>query len=337
MPQDLLRTTQELAAVRRLAGEPVAEVIKQKGHPKIFMNVDLTIGGYRIRLEEPKNRHISYWPHSSFEPFSHCNESPELHFEINVCNELPSFSHQGLLFDSNHGLWKLYGSEKGYYLETFNPLSKKPYTRSLISLDYSRVQVFVREMRETKTGQVGWRPLEIINPTVELCLLTRLARDGGLQLHAAGMKIDLEGFIFTGPSGAGKSTISGFFISKGAFGLSDETLLLRKIENEFVIFGTPWPGEGHVTGDGNATLRAVYFIRHGSGSHQLKRLSALETHLLLWKQLFLPLWDAEALEKTAQICGDLSQEVDCFDLAFLKNADVVEFIQGRRNFATVKF
>ena len=68
---------------------------------------------------------------------------------------------------------------------------------------------------------------------MELCLLTQLARHGGVLLHAAGVVWEGVGLIFTGPSEAGKSTLSEFYLARGAAVLSDERIIIRQIGDTF--------------------------------------------------------------------------------------------------------
>ena len=70
--------------------------------------------------------------------------------------------------------------------------------------------------------------MHLFNPIVEVCLLSRLALDGGLLLHAAGIAVQDQGYVFTGASGTGKSTIAQLFADQGALILSDERVILRQ-------------------------------------------------------------------------------------------------------------
>jgi len=59
----------------------------------------------------------------------------------------------------------------------------------------------------------------------------------GLVLHAAGIVRDNKAFVFIGPSGAGKSTVSR--LSTGKIVLSDELVVLKKVNREYKAFPTP--------------------------------------------------------------------------------------------------
>jgi hypothetical protein len=180
------------------------------------------------------------------------------------------------------------------------------------------------------TTHMGWEPLHIINPIVEACLLTRLARDGGLLLHAAGILTEQGGLAFTGESGAGKSTISDLYAARGACVLSDERIILRRVEGGVQVFGTPWPGTGRHARNQQGPLRGLFHVRHGKDGHVLRRMPPSAAAPVLLPQCFLPHWDRAAMDGTLAFLGAVVETVDCFELAFVKTPDVVEFLDEQR-------
>src|SRR5438132_7633402 len=239
------------------------------------MKTDLQIGQYRIRLHEHEDHPCFLWPILPFVPFLvQSNGPPDLDFKVTVTKHLPELPRGRLIFDSSHGLWKLYEAESGFLLESPDTHTLEPYSRALISRDFSRFEVWVRRHDALWEHRVAWEPLKIINPIVEVCLTTKLAREGGLLLHAAGVLTEHSGWVFSGPSGAGKSTLSDWFAARGACVLSDERLILRKVAGETLICGTPWPGTGRQAKNRSGPLTALYCIRHGEGTHALRRLPA---------------------------------------------------------------
>ena len=170
--------------------------------------------------------------------------------------------------------------------------------------------------------------MKILNPIVEVCLLTRLAREGGLLLHSAGVLSLTEGYIFTGASGAGKSTLSGFFDTRGASVLSDERMIIRKNGDAFVIYGTPWVGSGAYAKSDSGLLTGLFCISHGP-QHQLESLSPTTVLSFLLPQCFLPHWDRTGMESTLRFLSDLIAHVPCQRLAFAKHPDVVDYVQSQ--------
>ena len=291
------------------------------------MNIDLHIAGYRIRLTEAQDHPSISWPLHPFGSFlDRSDHHPDIELAIAVVEELPTISHGPLHFDACHGLWRLYEAEAGLLLESLDTQTHQPCARALITTDFSHVDVWTRG--EEAGSVLGWVPMKILNPIVEVCLLTRLAREGGLLLHSAGILSLTGGFIFTGASGAGKSTLSGFFDARGASVLSDERMIIRKSGDAFVIHGTPWVGSGAYAKNESGPLTELFCISHGP-QHQIESLPPGAVLALILPQCFLPHWDRTAMESTLAFLSDLIAHVPCQRLAFTKHHDVVDYVQNQ--------
>jgi hypothetical protein len=291
------------------------------------MRINLQIANYWIRLTEAQDCPAFSWPLHPFGAFlDRSDHHPDIEITITVVEELPNFSQEPLQFDACHGLWRLYAIDKGLLLESLDTKTHQPCTRALINEDFSHVDVW---MRGEELGSVrGWVPMKILNPLVEVCLLTRLAREGGLLLHSAGILSPTGGYIFTGQSGAGKSTLSEFFDTCGATVLSDERMIIRKNGAAFSIHGTPWVGSGAFARNESGLLTALFCIRHGA-QHQIENLTPGAVLALILPQCFLPHWDRAAMESTMAFLSDLIVHVPCQRLTFAKQPDVVDYIQSQ--------
>lgn len=308
------------------------------------MRIDLQIGGYAIRLDEAEGHACPAWPFSTFEPFvrnhmapdskkgdRHHSEmepvpAPDIAMTVRVVQRLPEIPHGPLLYDACHGLWKWHEADAGYLLESPDRSTREPEALALVSADIASAVVWVLAQPATETTQMRWEPLHVINPIVEACLLTRLARDGGLLLHAAGLLTAQGGLAFTGASGAGKSTISDFYAARGARVLSDERVILRMVEGAMQVFGTPWPGTGRHARNQHAPLTGLFCIRHGKNGHALRRMPANTAASFILQQCFLPHWDRLALDNTLAFLGTLIERIPCYELAFVKSPDVVDYL-----------
>ena len=291
------------------------------------MNIYLHIAGYRIRLTEAQDYPAISWPLHPFGSFLDRSDAhPGIDLAITVVEELPNLSHGPLHFDACQGLWRLYEAGSGLLLESLDTATHQPCARALITKDFSHVDVWTRR---DEIGSVrSWVPMKILNPIVEVCLLTRLAREGGLLLHSAGVIASTGGYIFTGASGAGKSTLSGFFDARGASVLSDERMIIRKDGEAFVIHGTPWVGSGAYAKNESGFLTELFCIGHGP-QHQIESLPPGELLARILPQCFLPHWDRTAMESTLAFLSDLIAHIPCRRLTCAKHSDVVDYIQNQ--------
>lgn len=276
-------------------------------------------------MEEPNNYHSVAWPMSPFDRFlTVSHPSPHISLDVRIVRELPVFARASVRFDACHGLWTLFESDAGFVLECLDTQTLRPRILATLSPDFSTVQAFVLE--QTVEGMTGWVPMQILNPIVELCLVTRVARDGGIVLHSAGVLSPKGGYIFTGPSGAGKSTLAQLLAEAGASVLSDERMIVRRSGDGVDAYGTPWVGSGQYAKNASGPVTGLYCIRHGSQSHRIETMNPGAIMSAILQQCFLPHWDREAMDSTLAFLSDFVRQIPCRSLAFLKQPDIVDYL-----------
>ncbi len=292
------------------------------------MKINLEIGGCHIQLDEGLDHKLGTWPLKPFGSFlTGKDSSPDLLVEVKVTETLPSLPHGSLRFDACHGLWKLYEAGSGFVLISADTESLRPRCEATVTADFSRVRVWTSK-HNTLAG-TKWTPMHVINPIVEVCLLTKLAREGGILLHAMGALVGKDGWVFTGASGAGKSTLSGMFSSRGAAILSDERIIIKGVQDTFLLYGTPWVGMGQYGQNLSGVLTALFCISHGRDQHVVEGVTRRSLIHFLLEQCFLPYWDRQAMDRTLSTITDVADRIPCNALAFLKNPNIVDFLAAR--------
>ncbi len=293
------------------------------------MRFTIEIGGYRIAVHEPNGYPCLVWPIRPFEAFLvDAHQPADITVEVSIVPTLPDLPMDRLRFDSNHGHWKLFEAPEGLILDSASPKTLTSRARARLSPDYRRVQAWV--LPDLQNGQVGWSPMHLFNPVLEVCLLSILAREGGFLLHASGLVYQGNGLVFTGASGTGKSTLAGWFAGAGALVLSDERMILRRDPDSVRMFGTPWIGSGSFAANASASLSRLFCISHGRGEHRFESLPASRIVSFLLQQTFLPYWDRTAMDTTLDSLASLTQQVPCVSLACLKNPNVVDAIMDHQ-------
>lgn len=293
---------------------------------RMDMDLAVRIGDHLVLLQEPHGYPCLTWPLRPFERFLAAGAEPELHVTVTVTLPLPEFSPGTIRFDAAHGRWILYEAGEALYFESLDPKTMQPRVRAWISSDFRSVRAWI--LPDLQHGQVGWSPMQLINPLVEVCLLSRIGRSGGLLLHAAGLSYGGQGYVFLGESGAGKSTIAELFAARGATVLSDERVILGTRGTELFMYGTPWVGSGNYAKNDSAPISNIFEISHGADRHVLAPLPPATYAARVLRQAILPYWDRLALDKTLGFVASLVSAVPCHTLAFLKSADIVEFIEA---------
>lgn len=92
-------------------------------------------------------------------------------------------------------------------------------------------------------------------------------KHGGIMLHASAISYKGMGLIFSAPSGTGKSTHSALW--KSCFNndvvyINDDKPIIKKEENEFFVYGSPWSGKTDLHTNSRAKIKAIVFLERAS-------------------------------------------------------------------------
>jgi len=114
-----------------------------------------------------------------------------------------------------------------------------------------------------------------------------LAEQGGFLVHAASALRSGQGYLFAGVSGAGKTTVARL-APPDATVLTDEISYIRRQEDGYRAYGTPFAGELARVGENVwAPLKGIYLLEKGKSNGtrpvgQLAAARALLRHILFF-------------------------------------------------------
>ena len=295
------------------------------------MDIFMEIGGYRVSLKEPMDRQCFIWPNKRFEPFLTPRSGySDITITVRITKTLPTLNKGELIFDSGVGLWKLYdNASDGFLIESCLPGSGRLLSQSKVSRDFSSIQATLREVRPKNSTRTGWTPNNFLNPILETVLQLKLAREGGVILHSSAVLTGEEALLFCGPSGAGKSTIADFFLDRGYTVLNDERVIIRKTNDNFTAFGTPWTGSSDLFCNRHGKLKNLFLLRQGQTSHEINQVSQPQMIAALMQQTYLPYWDAVGMSRIADFFQEITETRGCLGLSFVKSPDVVDFLNEK--------
>jgi len=163
-------------------------------------------------------------------------------------------------------------------------------------------------------------------PLDEVLMMNWLSRGWGIMMHACGVSDNGQSLIFSGTSGAGKSTVADIWkaeISKlesrcikpsdNTILLSDDRVIIRKIDGRFFVFGTPWHGDSKVCSPEDAPLDKIFFLQQAR-ENKVKKIDPIKAASRLIVCSFSPFWDKEGMEFTLNYCAELAQKIPCYEL-----------------------
>jgi hypothetical protein len=145
-------------------------------------------------------------------------------------------------------------------------------------------------------------------------------RDGAL-IHSSGVDFHGRGYMLSGKSGAGKSTISRRFALAGHEVLSDDRIIVRKIDGELRMFGTPWSGEAGIAVNKDLPLHGIFFLHQGV-ENLIKKITPAEAMERLVPVTSIPWYDKSVLSNVLTFCGDIVSACPAYDLVFRRDIDV---------------
>ena len=268
-------------------------------------------------LSEPQSS--IYAPFITDQPVQHTGS-----VTIDVNLEIEDFpSPEGLaeIFKGN-GSWSMFMRGGEYYL-SLNPDAvdgSECITCFEMPLEKAIVYCAKMDISEVEGTRMVRNPFTY--PLDQLLLTFALAQRNGAVIHSSGVDFHGRGFLFSGRSGAGKSTLSRSFASKGYEVLSDDRIAVRRIDNSFRIFGTPWSGEAGIARNKDLPLDGIFFIRHGT-EHVIKKITPSEAVERLMPVTSIPWFDEKIMLSVLSFCEDVVSHVPAYELSFKPDNGVV--------------
>jgi hypothetical protein len=223
--------------------------------------------------------------------------------------------------------WQLYHVDGQHVITMSSPVAgPQPYGIAVFSDDFRQGTVYNRPVRlETKPDPFVQHPLSY--PLDEVLLVSLLARERGLLMHACAIDVDGRGYLFAGNSTHGKTTMARLWQSQARV-LNDDRIALRRGEDGRVwLYCTPWHGELEDITLKPVPLEKLFFLRHAPENTLTLRTGAAAASMLL-ARCFPPLWDAAGMTYTLDFSGQIVSEVPCYELGFLPDETVIDCVRG---------
>lgn len=251
-----------------------------------------------------------------------------LDIEIRVEHEgVPQGPNGSRIFDSGES-WSLYrgGDVLSMVLEP-PAFAGRPIWRACFRRPVESVTVYCSDMLvRRKEGRPGIEN-PVRYPLDQMLLMYALSGRGGAIVHAAGMDVGGRCYVFPGRSGAGKSTLTRLFIGRDNIGmLSDDRIIVRKMNDAFHAFGTPWPGDAGIAENKSFPLAGIFFIQHAS-SNRITPIAPRQAVERLMPVTSIPWYDEEVMSDILSFCEDLVLNVPAYDLHFKPDTGVVKLLE----------
>ena len=155
----------------------------------------------------------------------------------------------------------------------------------------------------------------IENNSIHSLIAYKLVEFDVILIHGSALCMDGNAYLFLAKSGTGKSTHSRIW--REAFGekvwmINDDKPLLRLLNNEFVVYGTPWNGKHHLSRNASAPLKAIIQLERDTVNH-IDKIEKTEAFTVLMKQSYVSS-DTERIMHIMEIEKKLLNAVDFYKL-----------------------
>ena len=271
-----------------------------------------------IRDRNPDHR--DFFPQERFS-----KSGAQVHIQI-CMDPMPDVSNKTILFEAESS-WSIKQDGKFYWIVSNSPMLQQPLWIARFNQDFSDGMVYCSDrFKDTQHAKnILFNPVNY--PLDQILFIHYLALNDGMLIHSAGWRINGSGWIFAGKSGAGKSTMSNLIGKEiGVTFLSDDRIIIRKIGHEFLMYGTPWPGDAGIAVNQSAPLKGVFFLNQGN-ENKIAELKSSDAISYLFPVISIPWYDRDKVSLMMDFCESLLAAVPMYELTFRRDETVADFVK----------
>jgi hypothetical protein len=108
--------------------------------------------------------------------------------------------------------------------------------------------------------------------------------------------------------------------------LSDDRIILRRLDGKIWMYGTPWHGEGSFASPARAPIEQIFFLGRGQ-KNEVVPLREAPAVARLMACSFVPFYSPGGLDFTLAFFQQVTQGVPCAELRFVPDERVIEFVR----------
>lgn len=217
-------------------------------------------------------------------------------------------------------IWEIWRDASGRFI--FYQPRQAPPRWLVVDRDFKVGEVWGKFSSEIQTA---FYPLQYIDI---ILYANWLAKFEDLILHAAGVAIDGKGYAFIGASGRGKSTlVANLPRQPNLTILGDDQVILRYLDGQFYIFGTPWHLNPNCCSPQGVPLEKIFFLNRTSqqATAPLKPISGM-TQIL--QTAFIPYYRVDKVEGILNRLAALAEKTPQLALSYQLGTDILPLILG---------
>jgi hypothetical protein len=242
-------------------------------------------------------------------------------------DHLPDTKNLSRIFDGGQS-WSMWQNSGHYFVTLHSPaLEGRLVCAAEFDSSARNATVYPGDTcleRSTENAEV-FNPFSY--PLDQILLMYFLAQRKGALIHAAGIEVNGKGYIFPGKSGAGKTTLSRQFtcLNKHEI-MSDDRIVVRRIDGQFRMFGTPWPGEAGIAQNKHLPLHGIFFISHGT-ENAIKKITPAEAVKRFMPVTSIPWYDKPTMLSILSFCEEVVSHIPAYEFSFRPEIEAVNLFE----------
>jgi hypothetical protein len=215
--------------------------------------------------------------------------------------------------------WSLYQTSTDYILIMPGGRIRQSLRQwARLSDDFQSAELFTSDLTD----------LTRLYPFDQLWSLHLLSGLNGLLCHGCGVDYQGRGMLFLGHSGEGKTTMAGLWAKvPGATILSDERIIVRKTDEGYQLYGTPWHGQGRFAAPSVVSLKHIFVLSHGP-TNCLSPLTGSSAVAAVLARSLAPYWHQTLMDGSLRAVAGLCQAHQIERLEFIPDHRVISLLQG---------
>ena len=162
----------------------------------------------------------------------------------------------------------------------------------------------------------------------KLCDYALLNADA-IVFHSSAIMVDNEAYLFTAQSGTGKSTHARLWremLGDRAVMINDDKPIIRYVDGDFYVYGTPWNGKHRLDTNARAKIKAICKI-YQDKENSIRRLTNKEMLHTILNQTLIPT-EVEKIDKLFGLIDKMLSSVNLYTLGCNISREAAELSYG---------
>ena len=277
--------------------------------------IDLTLSGFVLRIESDLPIHAA----PKFLPFLTKSTAPDLVARLERTDHLPELSDDVIHEDL---CYRVHTDGVGRFLRSFfdAPRDLMPYAVSVWDAEAQIIRVCYLSK--------GSHCFSELDSTLFHLGLERLfLLQERLCLHAACVRTDVGGILFSGPSGIGKSTQAALWCRyRSAVQINGDRPILSRSGDGWLAWGSPYAGSSRCHVNESCPVRVIVMLRQGNKC-SIRRLSLPEAFRAIWSGVTVNSWDADQVRRASDLALELTASVPVLEFSCTPDLGAVEYLE----------